>query len=79
MLLVMYIMGVVCCHCITIYMFVLLGKTLPHDSTPLKVAGVTDGSRIMILGKKVNQIIYTLLVIILKYSTVQTMMQLSWQ
>ena len=37
------------------FMFVLLGKTLPHDSTPLKVAGVTDGSRIMILGKKVNQ------------------------
>ena len=45
-----------------IYMLVLLGKTLPHDSTPLKVAGVTDGSRIMILGKKVSQIIYILLI-----------------
>ncbi|XP_065888577.1 BAG family molecular chaperone regulator 1-like [Dysidea avara] len=30
------------------------GKTLPHDHTPLKVAGVTDGSRIMLLGKKHN-------------------------
>lgn len=30
------------------------GKTLPHDSTPLKVAGITDGSHIMILGKKYN-------------------------
>ena len=60
-------------------MYVLLGKTLPHDSTPLKVAGITDGSRIMILGKKVNQVTYRLLVMIFSYSTIQTMMGLSWQ
>ena len=36
---------------------ILVGKTLPHDHTPLKVAGVADGSRIMLLGKKVRTII----------------------
>ena len=36
---------------------ILVGKTLPHDHTPLKVAGVTDGSRIMLLGKKVCAIV----------------------
>ena len=41
------------CVVIVSHDFMLLGKTLPHDNTPLKVAGVADGSRIMILGKKV--------------------------
>jgi len=35
----------------------LVGKTLPHDHTPLRVAGVTNGSRIMLLGKKVCTIV----------------------
>ena len=42
-------------QCVTIVNFPLLGKTLPHDNTSLTVAGVTDGSRIMILGKKVHK------------------------
>ena len=45
------------CEVMLCHHVILEGKTLPHDNTALKVAGVTDGSRIMLLGKKVRTVI----------------------